>query len=141
MRSNTSLPVQTYAHWSRIHCFAAAGNLAAARAAAEAAIARLGRSPWFLMGLALTVRDAADRSLALAIHAELAGRSQLEYVQPHVIGATAMAAGLLDEAIRHFAEAADRRDPLFLACARHWPLIDPIRARPEWPDILRQIGL
>ncbi len=131
----------SYAHWARLHCYACAGNLPAARAAAEASMARLGRSPWFLMGLANAARNEPDRSVATAVYAELTARSQLEYVQPNVLAVSAIAANRLDDAIRHFTRAAETKDPLLLACAAHSPLIDGIRAHPEWRGVLKRIGL
>jgi len=134
-------PGSTYAHWARLHAYAGAANLPAARAAADASMARLGRSPWFLMGLAVAGRDEPGRVLATAAYAELTARSQLEYVQPHVLGTAAVASDKLGEAIAHFIRAAETKDPLFLACAGHWPLINGIRAHPDWPGVLRRIGL
>jgi serine/threonine-protein kinase len=131
----------TYVHWAVIHAAVLAGDATAARRAFDVAVARFGRGPWFLMALACSLRSEADHSVAEAILDELSARARLEYVQPAVLGAVATAAGKWATAVEYFAAAAIDRDPLFLAVARNWPPLDPIRSRPEWPHILAQLDV
>ena len=133
-------PGSTYAHWSLIQAHGIAGNLAGARAAFDIAAARIGRTPWFLMGVALAVRNAPDHSIADAIQAELTARARLDYVQPGILGIVAIAASAYDEAFRHLKHATDIRDPQFVSVCPFWPGYDPIRGDPRWPELLRQAG-
>jgi serine/threonine-protein kinase len=129
-------PTSTFTNWALLHVYATAGDYQAARAVFDTAVSRVGRGPWFLMGLAIAARHAADRSVADAVFTELKARAQLDYVQATALGASALAADRMDEAIRYLREAAEIRDPLFLAVARHWPALEAARSHPEWPAII-----
>jgi serine/threonine-protein kinase len=129
-------PNSTYCHWALIHAHAIAGDYPSARAAFDTAVARAGRGLWYLMGLAIAVRDQPDRSVAEAVLAELEARARLDYVQPATLGAAALAANRVEDAMRYLRTAAEIRDPLFLACARHWPPFEAARRHPEWPEIV-----
>lgn len=133
-------PGSTYAHWSLLQACGNAGDLVATQAAFRIATTRIGRSPWFLMGLSLAVRRPEDRPIGEALLAELVARSRLEYVQPGVLGMVAIAAGEVDEAFRYLTEAADIRDPQFVSVAAYWPRYEPLRSDPRWPELLRRTG-
>jgi serine/threonine-protein kinase len=135
-RALTLDPTSTYCHWALTHAHAIAGDYPSAREAFDAAVMRAGRGPWFLMALAIAVRDQSDRSVAEAVFGELQARAQLDYVQPTALGVAAVAANRIDEGIRFLRQAAEIRDPLFLAVARHWPPLDAVRQHHEWPEII-----
>ncbi|MGH7582702.1 MAG: protein kinase domain-containing protein [Gemmatimonadales bacterium] len=130
----------TYAHWALIHAHGIGADLVGARTAFDAAVGGLGRHPWFLMGLAIAVRSSEDRSVAEAILAELEARARLDFIQPSILGAAAIAANRLDDAIRYLTTAAEIRDPMFISVAPHWPVFDAVRRRTEWPELLRLTG-
>ena len=133
-------PASTYAHWSVIHAYGLAVDYPQAKAAFDAATARIGRTPWFLMGIAIASRKPADRATAEAILAELEARARMEYMQPTILAIASLAAGKPDDAMRYLSQAAEIRDPLLISVAPIWPVFDPLRGRADWPELLRRTG-
>ncbi len=131
-------PLSTYAHWSLLHSLALRGDVDAVSAAFGDACARVGRHPWFLMGLAIAFSRAGRRDEAGAAYDELSARSKLEYVQPTVLGCVAGLSGRIDDALRLYNEAIDVGDPLVIV-SPHWPAVDWRDAK-GWDEVLRRIG-
>ena len=82
-----------YVHWAVIHAAMLAGDVASARRTFDVATVRFGRTPWFLMALACSLRFSEDHAVATAILDELSARARMEYIQPAVLGTVAVAAG------------------------------------------------
>ena len=131
-------PLSTYAHWSLLHSLGLRGDADGASAAFDDACARVGRHPWFLMGLAIAFSRAGQRDAARAAYDELSARAKLEYVQPTVLGCVAGLSGRIDDAVRLYNEAIDAGDPLVVV-APNWPAID-WRDVEGWEEVLRRIG-
>jgi serine/threonine protein kinase len=131
-------PLSTYAHWSLLHSLGLRGDVDGASAAFAEACARVGRHPWFLVGLAIAFSRVGRRDAAGAVYDELSARSKLEYVQPTVLGWAAGVSGRIEDAIRLYHLAIDLGDPLVVVSV-NWPGVD-WGDTPEWDDALRRIG-
>lgn len=131
-------PLSTYAHWSLLHSLGLRGDVDGASAAFTQACARVGRHPWFLMGLAIAFARDGRRDAAGAVYEEPSARSKLEYVQPTVLGCVAGLSGHVEESIRLSHAAIDLGDPLVVVSV-NWPAVD-WRDAPGWDEVLRRIG-
>lgn len=133
-------PGAFYPYWAHYIAQAAGPNPAQAVAAGPALLARFGRHPWLMMAMAYAAGRSGQRERAEALHAELLGRSQGEYVQPVALAISALAAGKSAESFAHLSEAARVKDPLLAVTILHWPLFDAIRGSAEFDQVLRSIG-
>jgi eukaryotic-like serine/threonine-protein kinase len=131
-------PLSTYAHWSLLHSLGMRGDVDGASAAFADACARVGRHPWFLMGLAIAFSRAGQLDAVRAAYDELSARSKLEYVQPSVLGCVAGLSRRMDDAVRLYNEAIDVGDPLIVV-SPNWPAVDWRDAK-GWDEVLRRIG-
>ncbi len=133
-------PNAFYPQWSLLHALALGPDPKQAIEVGGPMLARFGRHPWLMMGMALGCGAAGRRAHAEAIYAELEARSRSEYVQPASLMATAIGTGNLPAALEHLRCAAEIRDPVLALMLPHWPALDPIRRTPEFAAVLRQLG-
>jgi tetratricopeptide (TPR) repeat protein len=112
------------------------GRLDEAVPVGEVALAKSGRHPWAMAGLAVTLADLNKPADANAVYAEMMARARRGYVQPCTLALAASAAGLEAEAIRHAREAFEIRDPMCqVIFSRVWPQSARLRAYPGFHDI------
>ncbi len=77
---------------------------------------------------------------ARCILGELEERADCEYVESSDFAFLWTALGELDRAIDRLERACDERSR-FVALLATWPIYDPLRTHPRWPDLLRRAGL
>ncbi len=125
----------------RTYVLSLSGDADGALAAANAAYAVIGRTPWVLACLPNAYVQRGQLNLAEAIYAELQARAQTEQVSCMVLALAADQLGRTDEAIAYAIESVERSDntgplwtraPLFSAA---------FHAHPRYPELLRAIGL
>ena len=133
-------PNAFYSHWALLHAMMLGADPGAAVVAGRQMLARFGRHPWLMMGVAYASGAAGEPDRADAIYAELAARARGEYVQPIALAVSAIGAGRDDLAIEHVREAARIRDPLLAATARFGPMFPRIRGTPAYQEILKELG-
>ncbi|MEP6574262.1 MAG: protein kinase [Gemmatimonadota bacterium] len=132
-------PNAFYPQWALLHALVLGAPLEALEAGAPM-LARFGRHPWLLMGMALASGAVGRYDKAEALYGELLARSRGEYVQPMALANAAFGAGRKEDGYRHLRESAEVRDPLLTAMALHWPGFDRIRHESEFIDVLRIVG-
>jgi serine/threonine-protein kinase len=132
-------PTAFYPNWTRLHALALGPGAAEAVEIGRSMLSRFGRHPWLMMGLALAHGATRRPEKADALYAELFARSRGEYVQPAVLTVAALGAGRRADVLRHVAEAAEVRDPLFALIAPQWPGYDALRTDPEFVSVLRRL--
>ena len=102
-------------------------------------MAKFGRHAWIMAAQALAARG-IEPDVAEALFAELSARAKTTYVQPVMLAACAIGAARYDDALALLGAAVDVGDPLLALVIGHWPILDPLRHRPEFTAILRRIG-
>ena len=132
-------PLSTFAHWSLIQARAGRGDIQGAVAAFANASSRIGRHPWFLLGLALAFTRGGKPDSALDVFEELSARARFEYVQSTVLAVVAATCGLIDDAFRLFNEAADAGDPMLVAMVT-WPALEPLHHLDAWSALVKRVG-
>jgi serine/threonine protein kinase len=133
-------PNAFYPQWTLLKALMLGPHPAEAIAVGQPMLARFGRHPWVLMGLAYAHGSAGRRETAEALYAELAARSLGEYVQSTALAVAAIGTGRRDRVFAHLRDAARLRDPLLAAMALHWPGFASIRADPEFTQVLKLMG-
>ena len=133
-------PHAFYPQWSLLHALAVGPDHEQAIAVGGPMLARFGRHPWLMMGMALAAGAAGRHTQAEALYAELAARARSEYVQPASLMAAAIGTGNLPLAIGHLRKAAEIHDPVLALMLSHWPPLDPLRPLAEFAAVLRQLG-
>lgn len=127
--------------WSRQVAYSAKGDFARALEASTEALAVSGRSHLALNSLGSMYIYAGDLEGVRSVYDEMRSRSVREYMSP--TGLAIMAAGLgeRETAIAYAREAARRRDPHLVIYATTWDGTGPLRAIPEFQQILTAIEL
>jgi serine/threonine protein kinase len=133
-------PSAFFPQWTLLHALMLGPNPKEGIAVGQPMLARFGRHPWAMMGLAYANGAAGRRDSAAALYAELAARARGEYVQPTALAAAAVGAGRIDLVYQHLHEAVDVRDPLLTVMALHWPGFASIRSDPEYAAALAPMG-
>ncbi len=133
-------PGAFYSHWALLHALMLGSRPAAGVQEGRAMLARFGRHPWLMMGVAYACGAAGQPDKAAAIYAELEARSRGEYVQPVSLAVSALGAGRRDLALQHVREAGRIRDPMLAATGLHGPMFPSIRNEPEYIAILEELG-
>jgi serine/threonine-protein kinase len=134
-------PTAFYPQWTLLHAIAFGPDPAGAAAICPPILARFGRHPWVMMGLAWAHGAAGHQEAADALYAELVARARTEYVQPAALAVAAVGAGHRADALRYLGEAADIRDPLLALMALQWPGFPPaLRADPKFVAVLHRWG-
>ena len=103
-------------------------------------LARFGRDPRLLMGIAYGAGAAGQPKQAEAIHDELLARARAEYVQPVALAVAAVGAHRKEVACEHIRDAARGRDPLLVTFGLHWPGFASIRNEAAYAAALALIG-
>ena len=78
---------------------------------------------------------------AAALDTELMARSKKEYVQPITLALAAACAGRTEEALALLQQACEERDPWLAWGALTSPWFEPLRALPEYEEILTRMKL
>jgi hypothetical protein len=133
-------PGAFYPQWTLLQALMVGPDPKEGIAVGQPMLARFGRHPWVLMGMAYANGAAGRREAAAALHDELEARARGEYVQPMALAVAAVGAGRKDQAYDHLREAARVRDPLLTAMALHWPGLASLRGEPEYVAVMRLIG-
>jgi eukaryotic-like serine/threonine-protein kinase len=134
-------PTAFYPHWTLLHALAFGPDPAQAAAIGPSILARFGRHPWIMMGLAWANGATGRQDTADALYSELAARARAEYVQPAALAVAAVGAGRRTDVLRHLGEAADIRDPLLALMILQWPGFSPVlRGDPAFVAVLRRWG-
>jgi TolB-like protein/Tfp pilus assembly protein PilF len=125
----------------RVFVLSLAGEADAALAAASAAFAVIGRSPWVLLGLPGAYVQRGAQSLGEAVYTELQARSLTEHVSRMALAIAASQLGRVDEAIAYAIDSvvsSDNSGPFF---TRRPFFSEAFHAHPRYPELLRAIGL
>jgi hypothetical protein len=125
---------------SEVNAVAFGGNATEMVELIPALLPRYGRHPWLMMALAAACARTGLTDRADAVFLELRARSQIEYVQPAVLAATAEWAGRRDEALAFLKHAVEIGDPMLGAFARYSPPMSRLRSAPEFWDIVSGLG-
>ncbi len=129
-----------YANFTLAFAQALAGEYAELSATLPGVLVRFGRHPLLLMTLGIAANHAGAHDVAVAVHAELSARAQLEPIQHSILASTAIGAGLVAEAWGHLREAAAGRESSFAVLALHWPVFAPLRGTAEFNELLGRVG-
>ena len=119
-----------FAVWSEVNASAYGGAAATIVDVIPTYLTRYGRHPWLMMALAAAHNVLGFTDRAEAVYLELKARSQLEYVQPAVLAATAESAGRIEEAMVWLRRAVEVRDAVLSAYAIHSPPFRKLRTVP-----------
>ncbi len=101
-------------------------------------LASSGRHVWALALLGWTYGKLGRAREARAVHDELVGRANHDFVGPVWLATTACAAGQGDEAVRFLQRAVVQRDPVALML-RFMVHFDGLRALPGFEEIVREL--
>jgi tetratricopeptide (TPR) repeat protein len=112
-----------------------AGRIDEAFAAAEQALEQFGRHPFLLQVLTSLYLTRGDRRRAEAIHAELTARAITSRVPFFSLAFSALALGLVGEAMEHAIASAKVHDGLGPVWLR-WPGLEPLTQHPRYADLL-----
>jgi len=133
-------PNAFYPQWTLLQALMLGPDPREGIAVGQPMLARFGRHPWIMMGMAYANGAAGRRDVAAALYAELVARARGEYVQPMALSISAVGAGRKDQAYDHLREAARIRDPLLTAMALYWPGFASMRGEPEYVAAMTLIG-
>ena len=120
------------------HC---AARLSEAEGAYQRALSVSKRHPLALANLGRLYADWEKPADAAAVDAELSARSQKEYVQPITLTLAAACAGRTEEALALLQQTCEERDPWLAWGALTSPWFEPLRAFPEYEEILTRMKL
>jgi len=140
-RSRELEPGAFLSMWARQLALHAAGDWAGAIEAAEPALISSGRNPLVLQTLASSYVEIGEMEIAYAVYEELRARAKREPVSPIGLAVVAAAIGERAQAIDYASEAIHRHDPQLVVYARCWPQSRPLRAMPEFQQMLMPLGM
>ena len=118
-----------------------AARLSEAEGAYQRALSASKRHPLALANLGRLYAEWEKPGDAKAVDAELVARSRQEYVQPITLSLAAACAGRAEEALGLLQRACEERDPWLAWGALTSPWFEPLRAFPEYEDILTRMKL
>jgi len=133
-------PESFVARWASVEVYAHAKEYSKVISAAEPALQMSGRNPMVLGIYAIAQSHIGNRQIAEAVYAELTARRNTEYIQPFWMTAVAAASGRMDEAMIIAKQAVEEHNPQVI-CARHIPEWELLRKHPDFPMLLKEIGL
>jgi tetratricopeptide (TPR) repeat protein len=128
------------ARWAMIEVLARSGKYEKVVSVVEPALQMSGRNPMILATLGIAQSHLGNQHVTEAVYAELSARQNTEYIQPFWMAAVAAASGRIDHAMKIAREAIEERNPQVI-CARHIPEWELLQTHPEFPELLKQIGL
>ena len=120
------------------HC---AARLSEAEGAYQRALSASGRNPLALANLGRLYAEWEKPADASAVAVELMARSRQKYVQPSTVALAAACAGRAEEALGLLQRAFEERDPWLAWGALTSPWFEPLRAFPEYEEILTRMKL
>ena len=132
-----SFPV---AYYYRGRAFMALGRHAEAQAALERAGEMMGQSPTVMGALAHCLAGSGRRAEALAMREKLETLAASAYAPPYTVAQAHLGLGDLDRAWDCLEQAYQERSAL-LAFVKMDPLLDELRPRPEFDELLRKMNL
>ena len=120
------------------HC---AARLSEAEGAYQRALSASGRNPLALANLGRLYAEWEKPADASAVAVELMARSRQKYVQPSTVALAAACAGRAEEALGLLQRAFEERDPWLAWGSLTSPWFEPLRAFPEYEEILTRMKL
>jgi DNA-binding winged helix-turn-helix (wHTH) protein/tetratricopeptide (TPR) repeat protein len=133
-------PSFAYAHFGLGHALQQQGKLAEAVEELRRAVELAPGNPVWQAALGQALAWAGRPDEARRIVGELEERADREYVESSDFAFLWTALGEPDRAIDRLERACDERSR-FVALLATWPIYDPLRTHPRWPDLLRRAGL
>jgi serine/threonine-protein kinase len=127
--------------WAQQVAYSATGNFSRSIEAASEALTMSGRNQLTLAALGLTLINAGDLVGVRSVYDEMRSRSVREYISPTCLAMMAAGLGERESAIAFAREAARRHDPHLVIYATSWLGTGPLRAIPEFQQILTDIEL
>ena len=128
------------ARWALVEVYARAGDYKKVIEAAEPALQMSGRSPMALATFGIAQAHLGNQQITEAAYMELMARQKSEYIQPFWLASIVAATGRMEEAMEVARRAVAERDPQVI-CARHIPEWEPLRKHPDFPALLKEIGI
>lgn len=133
-------PSFAYAHFGLGHALQQQGRLAEAVEELRRAVELAPGNPVWQAALGQALAWAGSSEEARRILGELEERADHEYLESSDFAFLWTALGEPDRAIDRLEQACDERSR-FVALLATWPIYDPLRTHPRWPDLLRRAGL
>ncbi len=133
-------PSFAYAHFGLGHAWQQQGRLDEAVEEQRRAVELAPGSPALQAALGQALAWAGRPEEARRILAELEERAAREYVEPSDFAFLWTALGEPDRALDRLEQACDERSR-FVAFLATWPIYDPLREHPRWPELLERAGL
>ncbi len=133
-------PSFAYAHFGLGHAWQQQGRLAEAVEEQRRAVELAPGNSVLQAALGQALARAGHPDKARRILAELEERAAREYVEASDFAFLWTALGEPDRAIDRLEQACDERSR-FVAFLATWPIYDPLRGHPRWPELLERAGL
>jgi serine/threonine-protein kinase len=133
-------PSFAYAHFGLGHAWQQQGKLAEAAEEQRRAVELAPASPALQAALGQALAWAGRPEEARRILAELEERAGREYVESSDFAFLWTALGEPDRALDRLEQACDERSR-FVTFLATWPIYDPLRGHPRWPELLKRAGL
>ena len=133
-------PTFPVAYYYRGRACVAQGNFEEATAALERAGEIMGQSPTVMGALCHCLAASGRRAEALALREDLERLAASAYASPYSLAQAHLGLGDLDRAWECLEQAYEERSAL-LAFVKVDPLVDPLRARPQFEALLRKMNL
>lgn len=129
-----------YAHFGLGHAWQQQDRLTEAVEEQRRAVDLAPGSPALKAALGQALAQAGRPEEARRLLAELEERSAREYVESSDFAFLWTALGEPDRALDRLEQACEERSR-FVAFLATWPIYDPLRAHPRWPELLKKAGL
>ena len=140
-RGAESDPDSYWGQWVLATVYHRATRFSEAEAAYQQALSATKRHPFALANLGRLYAEWEKPADAAAVDAELTARSREEYVQPITLTLAAACAGRTEEALALLQLSCEERDPWLAWGALTSPWFEPLRAFPEYEEMLTRMKL